>query len=481
MTLRTGILLLLCSLLTFARLQADNGYEIRVKLANYTENKLKLGFHYGNKQYIRDSSVVNKDGYFVFSGKEELAPGIYLIIMQPNSTYFEMMVVRGQEHFTISTDINNIVKGLKTKNSPENELYYEYLNTIAEKKEKSAKIKQEMKADSANLTKYRDKLKILDNEVEEYQNKLINKHPNSFTAQIIKSSRDIVVPKFEGSEEEVRNKRYFYYKEHFFDNFNMSDEKMIRTPLLFNRVDYYVNKLVIQEPDSLIEAVDRVLKLTRPVDDAFKFFCTHFLNYYAKAEYIGQDAVYVYLALNYYNKPGMTPWVDKAQIDKIVENARNIEPTLLGKTAMNFELQTKDNRKVSLYDIKSEYTVLVFWAPDCGHCQKEMPYVINFWEKWRLKGVELISICNRYTPEKVGECWKFVEERPGMKFTTGVDMYMRSNTQANYWVKSTPMIYILDKDKKIVMKKIQAEKLEEIMNEIIEVEAARKLEQSKGK
>ncbi|MFZ4543976.1 MAG: redoxin domain-containing protein [Saprospiraceae bacterium] len=465
----------------FFQVNAAGGYEIKVKLNNYTENTLKLGFHYGNKQYIKDSASINKDGYFVFKGEEELAPGIYLIIMQPTSTYFEMMVVRKKQHFSLTTDLNNIVKGLKCKNNDENELYYEYLNTLAAKKEESAKIKAEMKSDSANLSKYKDKLKKLDLEVDEYQKNLIKKSPESFTAQIIKSSRDIDVPRFEGSDEEVRNKRYFYYKDHFFDNFNMNDEKMIRTPLLFNRVDYYINKLVVQQPDSLIEAVDRVLKLTKPVDDAFKFFCTHFLNFYAKAEYIGQDAVYVHLALNYYNKPGTTPWVDKAQIDKIVENARNLEPTLLGKKAMNFELLTKDNKKVNLYEIKSDYTVLVFWAPDCGHCQKEMPFIVSFWEKWKNNGVELISICNRYTPDKITECWKFVEERPGMKFTTGVDLYMHSNTQANYWVKSTPMIYILDKDKKIVMKKIQAEKLEEIMNEIIEVEAARKLEESMGK
>ena len=42
------------------------------------------------------------------------------------------------------------------------------------------------------------------------------------------------------------------------------------------------------------------------------------MNFYAKSEYIGQDAVYVHLALKYYNTPGVTPWVDKAQIEMMV-------------------------------------------------------------------------------------------------------------------------------------------------------------------
>jgi hypothetical protein len=66
-----------------------------------------------------------------------------------------------------------------------------------------------------------------------------------------------------------------------------------------------------------------------------------------------------------------------------------------------------------------------------------------------------------------------LDERPGMKFTTGVDMYLQSNTQSSYWVKSTPMIYILDKDKKILMKKIKGEALDEVMDEVIKVENAR--------
>jgi peroxiredoxin len=460
---------------------AGNGYEIKIKLQNYDQTKLKLGFHYGNKQYVKDSATVDSEGFFVFKGTEELAPGIYLVILQPTSTYFEVLLNRGEQHFTMNTDLKEIVKKIKFKNSPENDLYYEYLNKLTDKRETANKLKAEMKADSTKQDKNKEKLEKLDKEVADYQKDILKNNPKSLTAAIIKATKDVDVPSFEGTEDEVKNKRYFWYKAHFFDNFDMTDERMIRTPLLFNRVDYYMSKLLIQQHDTLIEGVDRVLDANKSVSDAFKFFCTHFLNFYAKSEYIGQDAIYVHLAKKYYAVEGLTPWVDKAQIEKIVDNANSIEPTLLGKKAADFELTTRENKKVKLYDIKADYTVVAFWAPDCGHCQKEMPAIISFWEKWKSKGVEVISICNRYTPDKIPECWKFLDERPGMKFTTGVDMYLQSSTQSNYWIKSTPMIYILDKDKKIVMKKIQAEKLDEIMDEVIKVENARLAEELEKK
>lgn len=465
---------LIFNCITLFALWAENGYELKVKLQNYESQKLKLGFHYGNKQYIKDSATIDSDGLFVFKGDAELAPGIYLVIFQPKNTYFEILINRGEQHFSINADALDIVKGVSFKGSPENDLYYDYLVKLSDKRSSKEKLRELMKTDTLNRVKNKEKIEKLDSEVDNLQKDIMAKKANTFTALIIKSSRDIDVPKLEADTEEARNKRYFWYKQHFFDNIKMDDERMIRTPVLYNRVDYYMNKLVVQDPDTLIEAVDRVLTMVKPVEDAFKLFCTNFLNQYAKSEYIGQDAIYVHLALKYYNIPGMTPWVDKANIEKIVDNAKSLEPTLLGKKAMDFELTTKDGQKINLYSIKADYTVVTFWAPDCGHCQKEMPAIIDFWEKWKSKGVEVISICNRYTPDKLPECWKFIEERPGMKFTTGVDLYLQSNTQSNYWVKTTPMIYILDKDKKILMKKIKGEALNEVMEEIINVEAAKK-------
>ena len=49
--------------------------------------------------------------------------------------------------------------------------------------------------------------------------------------------------------------------------------------------------------------------------------------------------------------------------------------------------------------------------------------------------------------------------------------------KSKYAIRTTPKVYILDRDKEIIMKDIPAEKLEEIMNEILERENLKKTEQ----
>ena len=469
-------LALLFSILFFSKNTFAQGYEIKVKLDNYEGKSAKLGFHYGNKQYIKDSAKVETDGTMTFKGEKELEPGIYLLIMQPKNVYFELLINKGEQFFSVMTDTKAIPEKMKIKGSKDNEVYYEYLNAISDKREALQKLREETKTVAAEPVKKAEiakKITVKEEEIDLYQRDFIKKNSTTFAAAIVKASKDIDLPTFTGTDVEMRTKRYFWYKEHFFDNYDLGNDRMVRTPLEFSRVDYYITKLTAQQPDSIIQSVDRVLDMMKTAPDAFKFFCTHYLNLYAKSDIVGQDAVYVHLAKKYYEK-GLTPWVSKDQVDKIIENANSLLPTLLGKTAMDFTLTLRNGKTVTLSEIKSPYTIVMFWAPDCGHCKEEMPDVVKFYEKWKNKGVYLLGVCNRIDTDKIPECWQFMDERPDMKFPVGCDMYLKSNTQTNYYVKSTPMVFILDKDKKIVMKKINPKQLNEVMEEITKLDEENK-------
>jgi thiol-disulfide isomerase/thioredoxin len=453
---------------------AKDGYEIRVKLDNYAEKQLLLGYHFGDKQYIKDTVTVDNNGWFVFKGDKALDGGMYLIITLPDKQFFQVLVSKGEQHFAITTDAKLPVDKCKVKGSPDNELFYNYMQWLGKKREEAEKIKADIKKDSANLVKIKplqDKLDGFDKEVKDYQRNLIEKNKTTLTALILKGSLDIEVPEFKGTEKEVQNNRYFWYKEHFFDNFNFEDERLIRTPILHNRTDYYLNKLVVQHPDSLIKAVDVVLKLAKKQPECYKYYLISLLNFYAKSNIVGQDALYVHLARQYYEKGECTPWIEKDELDKIIKNAKDLEPTLLGKVGQDLVLEKEDGTKINLYDLKTPYTILLFWAPDCGHCQKEMPKLSKFWDKWSKTGkVSMISVCNKVT-DKVPDCWKFIKDNPGMNWINTVDTYLFSKYPDKYYVKSTPQVYIMDKDHKIIMKKIEAEQLDTVMDEIIKMDA----------
>ena len=160
-------LALLFSILFFSKNSFAQGYEIKVKLDNYEGKSAKLGFHYGNKQYIKDSAKVETDGTMTFKGEKELEPGIYLLIMQPKNVYFELLINKGEQFFSVMTDTKAIPEKMKIKGSKDNEAYYEYLNAISDKREALQKLREETKTVAAEPAKKAENAKRITEKEEE--------------------------------------------------------------------------------------------------------------------------------------------------------------------------------------------------------------------------------------------------------------------------------------------------------------------------
>lgn len=453
-----------------SHLKASNGgHQISVKLKNYAEAQLFLGYHYGDKQYLQDTVEKDDKGFFVFEGDEPLPPGVYLVVMAPDNKYFQLLITNEEQKFKVFADAENPTKGIRFENAPDNELFYEYLAFLEEKKPMADQLAAEIEAAESEEEKkaIQEKRSRIDEEVREFQERLMQRSPASLTAAIIKANLPADMQEFEGTEEDIQWKRWRYTQDHYFDNLDLGDPRMLRTPFLFQRVDYFVHKLQIQHPDSIAKAIDYVLDRMKPAEETFKFYLIHFLNEYARSNIVGMDAVYVHLVNNYYAK-GLAPWTEEEQLKKILENAKALEPLLIGKIAPNIRLEKRDGSPIELHDIESEYTILYFWRYDCGHCKKSTPDIKAFYEKYKDKGVKIVAVCAKFTDE-IPDCWKYIDENGIGDWLHTIDTYHRSRFMTIYNIKSTPQIYILDRNKEILSKRIGAEQLEEVMDRIIEM------------
>ena len=65
--------------------QPKNNYEITVSITGLRDSTIFLAYHFGDKQYITDTTVLDAMGNGVFSGKEKLAQGIYMIVLPGKS------------------------------------------------------------------------------------------------------------------------------------------------------------------------------------------------------------------------------------------------------------------------------------------------------------------------------------------------------------------------------------------------------------
>ena len=156
--------------------------------------------------------------------------------------------------------------------------------------------------------------------------------------------------------------------------------------------------------------------------------------------------------------------------------AKKLEPLLIGKIAPDITMQTQDGKEMSLHEFEAPYTVLFFWDPDCGHCKKATPHMLEFYEKFKDKGVEVFGVCTKlvekddegqWSLDGIKECWEYTEEKGTEIWLNTVDPYHRSRYKSLYDIRTTPQVYILDKEKEILVKKIGAEQLSEVMEGLL--------------
>ena len=446
-------------------LLAQDGYRISVDIEGYDADILTLGYYLLDNQYIIDTARRSTDGDFVFSSDSAaLDPGIYLVVLSPDNQFFQLLIGEGDEQvFSVRTGIADLNR-MEFTGSEENQLFYDYLSFLDGMTRQSTPLR-EILADStaapAAAATARNEMEALDQAVKSHQDELIASHPDAFVSAIIKANRPVLPPDFATAtdEEARRNLQWRWLQDHYFDNLDLTDKRLLRTPFLFQRVDYYINTLQIRHPDTLAGAIDRVLERFEPTSEAYKFFLVHYTNEAATSKVVGMDGLYVHMVDNYY-RTGKAYWADEEQLAKMIDNSEALQPLLIGKRAPDLDMVTRSGVPTTLYDVDAEYTVLYFWRYDCPACKKSTPHMKDFYEKWKDRGVTVFSVCTKGEDE-LGKCWEYVDEQGIGDWMQVADPYQRYYKE--YDIKSTPSIFLLDRDKTIVSKRIGAEQLDEVL------------------
>jgi peroxiredoxin len=446
------------------------GSELKFKINNTSEGTAKLAYYYGNKQYIKDSTQIDNTGSFTFKSSEKYDQGIYLVVLPPKSQYFEV-IMDAQQNWTITADNSDLVMSREVIGSQENTVFLEYLKDLEGKKlaiEAPNKIKLYYENDTTDLNQtYKDKpayksaledIKKVNLEVADFKEDFVRKYPNAFISKVIMASKEPEVPEEIGNENpETKDMvRWLYFRDKYWDNVDLTDDRLLRSPVLHGKMEKYMTQLVVQIPDSINNMADNLMRKTVDLSDIQKYFIIWITNHYETSKQMGMDAVFVHMAKNYYMS-GKAYWADSSLIAKISERAIKLEPILLGKVAPNLFMKDTLGNMQSLHGLKSDYTIAYFWDPDCGHCKKETPKLKKFYENFKDElGVEVFAV----NTTKEEQLWKNFINEHDLSFINVQDPEQRTAFKYRYDIYSTPVVYLLDKDKKIIAKRLGVEDIE---------------------
>lgn len=452
-------------------------YKIRVKVNGVKDSTVYLANYFGNKLYYNDTAKADASGYFEFDGKPFEEGGKYAVVV-PGPKYFDIIV--SDEDIYLETNVNDFVGGMKVHESAENKLFFDYLHYIEDKKQERMPLDEVLQSESSTEKEKKaatDKLKELNEEVVNYQKSLVQQNPDLLAAKMVNMTMEIDVPEApEGVDDP--NWKYRYYLDHYWDNVDLKDPRIVRDQFIQKKLDHFANKALPQIPDTIAQEAIKVIEQTRGNDELFKYFVHFFTSNAEKSKVMCMDKVFVAMVDKYY-RAGEASWMDEEALKRILEAAEDKRYTLCGEVVPNIILpDTTLTNWEALYDIDSEYTLIVIWESNCGHCKKEMPKLKQVYEKWKPEGVEVFAIGNDFETEEWIEFvrekeldWINVSDNPAINDSDSALVLIRNgittlpslNFRKTFDVFSTPKIYLLDNEKKIVAKQLSSQQIDELL------------------
>ena len=422
--------ILLIFLLTFAPIAMMSQVKISIEIENYDDSLYYLLKYKSDKSLIViDSSTVVK-GNKIFKQSSNYPEGIYVLADSRQNPIFELFLGKDQK-FTVNVgDLTRnetyIIKGAKETSdyfdiyakTNYNRLYIKALESEIEHFPDNAR-----KIDSIKLNhnEYLESIKIKDR--------------NSFLRTYIGFNKEIIVP------QEYKDNYEQYIIDHYFDNISFRDVRILNTRLLKNKLDdYFNNYMSKQTTDVVLQKIDYIIyQTTSGYRDIPQDLVNHevrdYILWYLYSKYFDNDIIYTHLSDVYFSK---------LEINNLTENIRNeivkrsdiLRKITIGRIAPTFTYIDDEGKQIDLSEIDSKNTILFFYKPDCQKCIREKR-ILGLIKK-RQKNLTILHI-------------NISEENYSN---------VSQDIAVQYDIKTTPTIYILDKDKRITAKNIKAEEIE---------------------
>jgi thiol-disulfide isomerase/thioredoxin len=393
----------------------------------------------------------------------------------------------------------NLNKDLTAVNSVKQNDFFKYLKFLSEQNRSFFEYKQKTvlatKNDSLAFAK---KQKELEQNIVDYEENFIAQNQGSYIA-------DVINLKMEKSLKNVPNASngrpdsiavYKFYKENFWRNVNFKDDAIMRNPFLYSKLKTYFDKVIVTQPDSVCIEIDRLLLKTKPESLMYKLILANFTYTYETSKIMGFDKVFVHISDKYF-KTGKANGIydDTDVVQRIIKRADKMKPLLIGAKAIDLSMiRAEDFPKlkamgfedaknsdemtkvfykninevnkmfVKLSEVKADYTILVFWDVDCGHCQKEIPVLVKAYNEL-LEEKKNVKVYSVYTLHEGDKYLKYIADNK-LPFINLYDGAHYNNVIEKYDVYSTPVIYVLDKNKIIRAKRIEAGNVKTIIKAI---------------
>ncbi|MBU2556426.1 MAG: DUF5106 domain-containing protein [Bacteroidetes bacterium] len=427
--------------LIFYSFSAISQVKISIHVDQATDSVYYLTRYYGDKFQLVDTTFTDNE-WITFEGDTNHPAGIYLLVDSKKNRLMEFLLEEDQQFEIYSAQAEN-GNQLRCEGSIMTDFFFEQMhqtNLIY------SRIQEQAKTEDS-----RPKIDSLLNELKAIKSEIIEQYPDSLLSKILLAMNEPEVP---ATLKQDQKAAYYYYKNHFWDDIDLSDDRLLRTPLIYNKLDQYFEQLVPQVSDSIAMEIDSLIEQTNGNKKVRDYLIWHFTDQYQNPKIMGLDKVFIHMADTYFSQLEITNTSESVR-EKILSRADQIRNLTLGSPAPNLWLVDTTDSFRTFKDITTDYLVLFFWDHECGVCKKELKVLQELYHASdSLFEVFAIS-ANADFP-----AWKnYIREHKLDWVNVNGMKSMTDDFHDLYDIYGTPVIYVLDSKRNIIAKRIKAEQI----------------------
>jgi thiol-disulfide isomerase/thioredoxin len=434
---------------------------IKATVKGLPGSKVYLQNYFAGRNTIIDSATADKNETFQFAPVQPYACGLYRIILGKDNkalmyggddTYLDVII--NGENIDLHTYFYAPVDSMKILSSAENRIYYDFLQRdkkVNEQLEILTELQIYFPKTDAFYTDIREHYNSTQQQHQQYVLKVMAGDGQRFAAHLINAMHYPPID-FSLSDSE----RQQYIKVHFFDNIDFTDTLLLRTDIFTSRALAYLlfykdpSLTKEQQENEFIRAVDTLLGKTSVNPKVSKLVRDYIVRGFEMA---GMENVLIHIASTYILENACE---DDQQARNLRMRVDGMKKLAIGTTAPEISITDGHLQQFILSDVKSPYTLLIFWASWCPHCMAMLPELKKLYDGQAEKKLEIvaISIDTSYTDYSRavaagGYNWISISDGQGWDGQPVTD----------YCIYATPTMFLLNADKKIIAKPMTPEEI----------------------
>jgi len=431
----------------------QKSYTIKGTIEDYQDNEILISSLYGHLQNTIDTIKVDSNGFFELQIDKRISKGLFRLTLR-NRDYIDLIFAN--ENIEFHTTLDNLLDSLQVKESVENKIYYEYHQAIFNDQYKIELLGPLLMyyPDTDDFyTSIITKFKSIQDNVKSQINKINTDYSDLYANVLINAEQD---PILNWNPEKIEQKEYL--KVHFLDPIDFNNIELMQSDIFPSKViqffSIYRNNNISQEQqgEEYIKAIDIILSKASVNKIIFDYVFEYILDGFERFEF---ENVINFMADARSLYDLCTDDEDSKKLNSRIEKYKQLN---IGKPAPEIVIENNKGKEIKLSEIESEYTLILFWASWCTHCEESLPKITALYDLQITKKLNVLAIS---LDENKKEWLKALEDYPTDWIHCSQLKGWDSPVAEDYNIYATPTMLLLDKDKNIIAKLQNTYQLEE--------------------